>query len=545
MDVRCGKCNKPFRVPDEKIFGKGITFTCTRCNASIIITQEEFEQYKITNKGVTSPPVPGEPWREPAAARQKPERTEADRQKADSVAYSDASPPLERAAPAAGPGELPVLPAPSEDSFLLDLGFGEEYEPVAEPQPVQAPKVERIEVRCCKCEKRFIVPADKIIGTGVKFACTRCGEYLKITKEACDLYLHSTKTSPVGGVTELKPEIDTDTVPAKGQEPMPNTKAPLNEPGGPDISLSTVSESSPEQQYPALPEPVPPVDTAHTTEPVQPPEPAFLSDLARAFETELKREPRPEPPPEPQQADAPTPILKPEPDPMPVRKTALPAVVIPTQATAALPEQSLPASVQKKDAARPVPARTTNTMHETPRSRSNMMLVAYIVALVVICLGAYGVFVHLRPSARHAQENHVVATIESLRLVSIMGSLENNGDLLITGVIENAAEKEKPDWFLVVDVYNSQGQELSKIRLLNGKQLYTKRDYEILSLRGVNIQDLKEKSRDNQGISIPSKGTVTFEMRYMQPPAGVANFNATIRPFDPISLYKDLAEDTR
>ena len=40
MDIRCGKCNKLFRVSDDKITGKGIKFACSRCGEAVKITRE-------------------------------------------------------------------------------------------------------------------------------------------------------------------------------------------------------------------------------------------------------------------------------------------------------------------------------------------------------------------------------------------------------------------------------------------------------------------------------------------------------------------------
>ena len=48
-----------------------------------------------------------------------------------------------------------------------------------------------MEVRCENCHKLFRVPDEKIIEEGIKFACTRCGEFVKITKQEFDKYVLS------------------------------------------------------------------------------------------------------------------------------------------------------------------------------------------------------------------------------------------------------------------------------------------------------------------------------------------------------------------
>jgi hypothetical protein len=98
---------------------------------------------------------------------------------------------------------------------------------------------------------------------------------------------------------------------------------------------------------------------------------------------------------------------------------------------------------------------------------------------------------------------------------------------------------------VVAEVYDGQGVVLNKIRLLNGKQLFTRGDYEILAQRGVNVQELKTRSLQEQGTVIPPKGSVAFELRYVQPPAGIASFNASLQPFDPDRLFKEIAEDVK
>jgi hypothetical protein len=104
-------------------------------------------------------------------------------------------------------------------------------------------------------------------------------------------------------------------------------------------------------------------------------------------------------------------------------------------------------------------------------------------------------------------------------------------------------DKERTAWYVVTEIYNAQGVVLSKIRLLNGKQIYSPSDYDILARRGVNIQELKAKNLQDKGVVIPPKGTVNFEVRCLQPPAGIASFVAQAQSFDPVQLQKEIAEE--
>ena len=126
---------------------------------------------------------------------------------------------------------------------------------------------------------------------------------------------------------------------------------------------------------------------------------------------------------------------------------------------------------------------------------------------------------------------HEITSIEGLQIINPASAMEANGDLLVTGVIENAADKESDAWYLVLEVYDAQGAVLSKIRLLNGNQIYNQRDYDILAKRGANVQELKAKILQGKGLVIPPKGRVNFEMRYLQPPARICELRCAGRPF--------------
>ena len=109
---------------------------------------------------------------------------------------------------------------------------------------------------------------------------------------------------------------------------------------------------------------------------------------------------------------------------------------------------------------------------------------------------------------------------------------------------KNITDKPRPAWYIVAEVFDAQNTVLVRAKMLSGKQLYTRRDYEILVKRGQNIQDLKKKMQE-QGVIIPPKSMVNFEIRIMEPPVGIASFNATLQPFDPVQLFKEIAQDQK
>ena len=55
MEIRCGSCNKLFRVADEKIAGNGIRFKCSRCGQVITITKDDLEMDLLAREGSPEP----------------------------------------------------------------------------------------------------------------------------------------------------------------------------------------------------------------------------------------------------------------------------------------------------------------------------------------------------------------------------------------------------------------------------------------------------------------------------------------------------------
>jgi hypothetical protein len=164
-----------------------------------------------------------------------------------------------------------------------------------------------------------------------------------------------------------------------------------------------------------------------------------------------------------------------------------------------------------------------------------------ILLFFILYAGGYGIYLYMQPESKVDGEFvKGMTSPDGLQIKSVSGSVDANQDFIISGVIENTTNQERSDWYLVVDVYDARGTALDKARMWNGKQLYTKRDYEVLSKRKVNVQELKEKNLHGPAVVIPPNGTVRFEIRFMEWPANIASFNATLQPFDPVRLYKEV-----
>ena len=191
---------------------------------------------------------------------------------------------------------------------------------------------------------------------------------------------------------------------------------------------------------------------------------------------------------------------------------------------------------ETKSSSPPPPKRARVIKKSLGKKYINLILLFFI-----LYAGGYGVYLYMQPESKADGElDKGVTSPEGLQITSVSGSVDANQDFLISGVIENTTNQERPDWYVVVDVYDARGTVLDKARMWNGKQLYTKRDYEVLSKRKVNVQEIKEKNLHGPTVVIPPKGTVRFEIRFMEWPASIASFNATLQPFDPVRLYKEV-----
>jgi hypothetical protein len=444
-----------------------------------------------------------------------------------------------------------------------------------------------MEVRCGKCNKLFRVSDDKITGKGIKFPCTRRGEYVRITREDFEQYTLSRGTLPVDDLLEPKPAavpLSLDAAEAIAEETVP----PERESQTFGVAAQTTYEEASEEQAPQFAEP-----DQSAPEPALKPEPAVeimpeplmsvkpkaepLVEPQQEPLVEPQQEPLVEPQPEPLVEPQPEPLIEPQQEPESQPEPKPEPLFVPRQKAKFMPdsenqsETARPISpvsapptptvqpvVTKKEYVRPAaltasPAakrKVTEPSYSSTASHSGKTIFVLIGALIILGLAGYGVFIYLHPSQPSAQQKvkeaaHEMISMEGLHVGNTVGTVDTNGDLLVTGVIENTTEKTRASWYVVLDVYDAQGAVLTKIGLLNGNQIYNRRDYDIMEKRGANVQELKTKLLQEKGVVIPPMGRVNFEVRYLQPPPGIASFVAQTVPFDPIQLYKEIAEDMK
>jgi len=112
-----------------------------------------------------------------------------------------------------------------------------------------------------------------------------------------------------------------------------------------------------------------------------------------------------------------------------------------------------------------------------------------------------------------------------------------SGDLLVSGSIRNTTDKPKLGWYLVTEVRDAKEAVLATVQMLNGIQLYTDRDRELLARRGTKADDMQNMNAFRDAM-IPARGSVNFEVRVMNPPEGSAGFLPMLQTFDPATQGK-------
>ncbi len=405
-----------------------------------------------------------------------------------------------------------------------------------------------MEVRCEGCNKLFRVSDDKITGMGIKFACSKCGAAVKITSEALEQYKLSREAVSALASFEPKPRKQPSAEFSKVQESevevWKSGDASPDDAVHPDFDLSDPASAAAamqqEEQPPAfvMPETAADPAPAAAAKPVSPPAAPRTPAPASAQPVRpAAAAPKPAPQAVPQSASSTQPVQP--------KVTPRPAAPVRPAAEA---EVKKPATPPVRPAApRPAqPAVVVSASQPATGSSAGMKILIAVVAVIVLAAGAYFAKPFFSGSSRTSFDIGKEVTPEGLQIANASGGVDPvSGDLIISGTIENSTDKARPAWYVVVDLLDAKGTVLSQAKLVSGKYFYTRRDMDILAKRGTNIQELKAKQLQDQGIVIPARGSVTFEIRVLEPPIGVANFNASLHPFDPVKLYKEMSEEQK
>lgn len=165
-----------------------------------------------------------------------------------------------------------------------------------------------------------------------------------------------------------------------------------------------------------------------------------------------------------------------------------------------------------------------------------------VLAVAVVVIAAVGYFAIARFNAGAPATSVPVraqTTIEGLEVVNTFGAYDVKGDYVVSGDIVNTTNDERSAWLVVAEVFDGKGALLGSARMLNGIELYTRRDYEVLAKRGINIQEQQARNPQEQRGKIIPNGTIHFEITLIEAPAGIVKYTAGLQPFDPLQLFKE------
>jgi hypothetical protein len=141
------------------------------------------------------------------------------------------------------------------------------------------------------------------------------------------------------------------------------------------------------------------------------------------------------------------------------------------------------------------------------------------IAVLIIAAVGYSALSHFKASTPVSKTPvGMLTSIDGLEVVNTLGGHDAKGDYVISGDIVNSTDVEQPAWLVVAEAFDANGALLGTARMLNGVELYTQRDYEILAKRGDNIQELKGRNLQEQRSKIAPNGTVHFEITIIEPP---------------------------
>jgi predicted Zn finger-like uncharacterized protein len=485
MEVRCGGCNKLFRVSDDKITGSGIKFKCTRCGEYVAITREAFDEYSLSQAGGGALPMP-EP---PAPAAPKPPAFEMPpAPRVEEPVSPPAPPPLEPSGFDFGSAQ------PEEQGFILsNAAPGSAHE----PGPPPAAKPAREQARPSSQIGKASTPQRSLDISGNTIHPFASGPAAGIVAGlGCAL--------PVLAVILLAFGIITQYVPLLATMPIYYAAA-VSAAGLISIGILialflAMLQSWAERKmfsflgiilgtlFGAA------LGAGHS---------AALDLISRAG----------------------------------INQVRLVNGAIGWGITSFL--VVIPLVIIRR-------TMLTSKKESFSARLSGGQIFGFLVALAIIGFALYGEFL-LTAKVQAAAQGTMSALMdmsstEGLKIINPSGYMDTNGDLVITGTVENTADKEKPLWYLVAEVNDARNTVIVKARMLNGKQLYTQRDYDILVKRGADVQDLKAKSRE-RGPALPPKGMMNFEIRVMEPPVGIATFNTLLRQFDPMEMMKEAASE--
>jgi predicted Zn finger-like uncharacterized protein len=515
MDIRCPSCNKLFRVADEKIAGKGIRFKCSKCSEVITITKDDFEMDLLAREAEATEPVHLEAP-QPATSPSPPTTPQPSIKPVPSQPILSAEPEAREYQP---PQEHDIPPA-----ALSDFDFSEPHAAAtAAAHPEEGFGGQDFSFNA-EPEQGSVLEA----GTSLEGAAE--GE--AALQFPNDL-VSEPKRKPVFGApsvnepaTVLGSVLEQEQKPKTGPAFTPPSfkSAPdMQEEDEIDLGAALAMPKGPEENDPAATHQEPVLGTAQTL----PKGPVITPELLAQM---MKRSTG-------------------------LNKSASQVKVVPhadedTDLGAALAMPKTTGTAGKEEAEYDSKTDVGQNGFKSSLFGKRALVIGGIALVLVAVLAAlyYQGFLWGKREQKALQKPQPVSqparqtiTPEGLSIVDPIAFIDTErGDLVITGKIQNATDKPKAGWYLVIEVRDAKEAVLSTVKMVNGVQIYSKAEHDILAKRGVKVEDLEKKITSSGEGMVSPKGSVPFEVRIMNPPAGSARFLPTLYSFELSSLVEGI-----
>ncbi len=130
---------------------------------------------------------------------------------------------------------------------------------------------------------------------------------------------------------------------------------------------------------------------------------------------------------------------------------------------------------------------------------------------------------------------------EGLRVADQQSSLNDQGDLVVSGKVMNNSKDDKMGWLLIAEMRDESGAVLKKAMMMNGIQMHSMRDAEIFRKRNQSVPR-PEPGDPKTAPLIKSGESVPFELTFLEPPKEYKEVSFVLKNVDGQSMKEMLSE---
>jgi DNA-directed RNA polymerase subunit RPC12/RpoP len=130
---------------------------------------------------------------------------------------------------------------------------------------------------------------------------------------------------------------------------------------------------------------------------------------------------------------------------------------------------------------------------------------------------------------------------EGLQVADQESSFNDQGDLIVTGKIVNNSKDDKQGWLLIAEMRDDGGSVIRKATLMNGMQMHSIQDAEILKKRNQPFRR-PEPSDQRKAALIKAGDSVPFEFAFLEAPKEYKEIDVVLKNFDENSMREILTD---